>query len=492
MTQELLLKLPPLTVDPAEPFGNDQLGRKLEIENLTRVIKTNASPLVMAVDSPWGTGKTVFIKMWAAYINKLNKEGKARMRALHFNAWETDFVADPLVSFLAAMEKQLSAGKQDEKAGKQKRAKELTAFIKKGKILLPTLMGVGAGIGAGWLGAGALLIGGATKVTQKAVEELTEKKREELADNVVNSCDAQIKAIQGFKGALAEYIKTSEQRIVIFVDELDRCRPDYAVKVLERIKHLFEVNGLTFVLAMDRRQLQHSIRGLYGAGLDADKYLRRFIDFDYAIKAPAMGVYWDVISNALGTNNFLEKMDSSGKKNMRNPLLLLGRIYEMHLRDAEQFMLRLNLVLSTLADEKILLPELLTFLMVLREQDREVLNSYLASDGSEEIVEYWVTKVKGANIKASGDNADVIFFAGYTTAGLISAKHSIESGHFKEKHKEYAQQAQDERISREDRLHANGVAKCMEFCQERHLSVADMLRAYMRKIELLDQFKLPD
>lgn len=67
----------------------------------------------------------------------------------------------------------------------------------------------------------------------------------------------------------------------VLVDELDRCRPSYAVHLLERIKHLFEVDGVAFVFATNSQQLQHSIAGAYGQGFDGFTYLKRFFDRTY-------------------------------------------------------------------------------------------------------------------------------------------------------------------------------------------------------------------
>ena len=87
--------------------------------------------------------------------------------------------------------------------------------------------------------------------------------------------------------------------MVFFVDELDRCRPTYAVELLERIKHLFEVDNIVFVLALSTGQLESSIRSLYGDGLDAPGYLRRFIDLEYPLREPAADVYSRTLFEAL-------------------------------------------------------------------------------------------------------------------------------------------------------------------------------------------------
>ena len=151
-----------------------------------------------------------------------------------------------------------------------------------------------------------------------------------------------------FKKALGEFAKSqTNKHIVIFVDELDRCRPDYAVKVLERIKHLFEVPSVVFVLATNREQLCHSVKGLYGASFDAGTYLRRFIEFDFTIKQPDTGSFIHARLSVLGVEQSLG--DSYGQ--LHNALTLLASVYNYSLRDVEQLLMRVLLVLSTLEDK---------------------------------------------------------------------------------------------------------------------------------------------
>ncbi|NOU15684.1 MAG: hypothetical protein HOO92_17275, partial [Methylococcaceae bacterium] len=74
--------------------------------------------------------------------------------------------------------------------------------------------------------------------------------------------------------------KTKNLPVVIFVDELDRCRPLYAIELLERIKHLFNVESAVFVVAMDKKQLGISLGAVYGQGFNSTEYLRRFFDLE--------------------------------------------------------------------------------------------------------------------------------------------------------------------------------------------------------------------
>src|SRR3989338_1346594 len=91
------IKIPPLNIPENNPFAEDQLERKQSAEVLTQFISTIREPFVLAIDSPWGTGKTTFINMWLRFLKK------EAFPCLYFNAWENDFTDDPLVSFIGEM-----------------------------------------------------------------------------------------------------------------------------------------------------------------------------------------------------------------------------------------------------------------------------------------------------------------------------------------------------------------------------------------------------
>ncbi len=102
---------------------------------------------------------------------------------------------------------------------------------------------------------------------------------EEKTKELITSHKDYIKNINDFKKLIEDSIKNDEKPLVVFIDELDRCRPDFSVKTLERIKHLFDIDGLVFVLLINKDQLSESVKGLYGSGIKADVYLRKFIQF---------------------------------------------------------------------------------------------------------------------------------------------------------------------------------------------------------------------
>lgn len=288
------LKLTPIKIEPSDPFKYDLLGRKEEILNLSLLVSNVNSPAVIAIDSRWGTGKTTFIRMWEQYLKE------DIFPCLYFNAWETDFSDDPLVSFLGEMNEGLKtligANKKAREAWDRTKAAG-KQIVKRG---LPALVRIGT---AGIIDA------------DKIIEDEITKAAGSLAGDALDNYLQQKKAIDEFHFSLTSFVKRSAdgKPLVIFVDELDRCRPNYAIELLERIKHLFNTEGLVFVLALDKEQLGHSIEAVYGNGIDSVGYLRRFIDFEYRLKEPDNASYIDSLFSALELDKFFQPRKQYGE-----------------------------------------------------------------------------------------------------------------------------------------------------------------------------------
>ena len=145
----------------------------------------------------------------------------------------------------------------------------------------------------------------AGKITESVIETFTESR--------VSSYGKTKEAIAEFQEALKvialeTFTGSDSLPLVVVIDELDRCRPTYAVELLETAKHLFSVDHVVFVLAINGRELSHSVRSLYGVEFDADLYLRRF--FDAAVSLPDPNLQ-ELTTNALRITGF----DSLGAKN---------------------------------------------------------------------------------------------------------------------------------------------------------------------------------
>ncbi len=374
-----------------DAFDGDLLDRKQEIFVRTTIIEHVATPVVMALDAPWGAGKTTFVKMWRRHL----KNGK--IPALYFNAWATDYAADPLVPFVEALSQELPK-------------KTSRMLITRAKALAPAFAGILARNVAGDEAA-------------------------KIAENFVEDWLGHQSKIDTFQRALENYAKAQkEERVVVFVDELDRCRPDYAVKVLERIKHLFEVPGLIFVLAINREQLCHSVRTLYGADIDADTYLRRFIDFDLTIGQPDIGRFILSRLTHLEVDKFLDSRKLSFQDDSHHlcqAIELFAKMYNYSLRDAEQLLGRIVLALYALEDSGKnkfpFHPPLLAFLAMARLQMPEHYRKYTLPVGNgEEMIVHWQKELKASGIyrrdsKYALRDYDI---ADNITAHIIMAKYS--------------------------------------------------------------------
>lgn len=121
-----------------------------------------------------------------------------------------------------------------------------------------------------------------------------------MVKQLIDEHDGKKKAIDDLKIHVANWVKTVTETqqlsypAFIFIDELDRCRPNYAVEMLETIKHIFDIKGIVFVVATDTEQLQHAVKAIYGEGFDARLYLGRFFNSRFSLKAPDLKSFLEV------------------------------------------------------------------------------------------------------------------------------------------------------------------------------------------------------
>lgn len=285
------------------PWANDKLNRQADGEHLIRVMMeryevrkaSGNGSYILNIDAAWGTGKTFFLENLAASLRADHVVGMV-------NAWQDDHSSDPLITVMAAIEDALKPF-----LDKERRAK--TAF-RKGKQALGTVaaetgkqmafhaLKTVAGISVDKI-ADRVREATSTPAPSKTDSKDNEKDKDESFDKSFEKVwDASLKtlvservaqhqkatdAIRIFKEQTAlaiEYAVGKGMRapMFVFIDELDRCRPTYAIKFLEDVKHLFSIEGIVFVVATDSEQLAHSVKAIYGAEFEARKYLRRFFD----------------------------------------------------------------------------------------------------------------------------------------------------------------------------------------------------------------------
>ncbi len=369
------LKLKPIQIDPSDPFKSDLLGREEEILNLSLLASNVNSPAVIAIDSRWGTGKTTFIKLWEQHLKAENAP------SLYFNAWETDFSDDPLVSFLGEMNEGLKnligASKKTNEAWEKTKA----AGKQIAKQGIPALIRIGT---AGIIDA------------DKIIEDEMVKAAGSLASDALDNYLKQKEAISEFHNALASFVENSAngKQLVIFVDELDRCRPNYAIELLERIKHLFNIEGLVFVLALDKEQLGHSIEAVYGNGIDSVGYLRRFIDFEYKLKKPNISKYIESLLLSLQLQEFFNTRKQYrdlkyDQEHLQNVFTMLASGLQLSLREIEQFLASINIAIRTAKENEPPFSALLVFLIISKHFEPNTYQRYISGANDEsELIDY--------------------------------------------------------------------------------------------------------
>lgn len=328
----------------------DLLGRKAFGERMSDLMGHGDQPLVVALDGPWGSGKSHFLKLW---VGSHNQNAKRKARIVYFDAFEQDYLDDPLISLVAA----ISSSKKGSR--KVKGARALATLKAMGLKLARPAARIGVGVMSSGLSELALSVvemiaeslppdwkqnGNANTFKAIASKTIEEANKEALAaiDTLWQREEGRIAAVDGFRKALADLAKA--QPLILVIDELDRCRPDYALSLLEVVKHFFSEPGVRFVLGVNLEALGHSVRQRYGAGVDADLYLQKFVHLTCPIpRHPEGGKtdHWsDHFDRACGALNVPTSTSSSAKKLLERVAL----IRTISLRDAERLAARLSLL----------------------------------------------------------------------------------------------------------------------------------------------------
>jgi hypothetical protein len=271
-------KLPPDNLDRAKyaKFLYEVAARRGETSNL-----------VININAEWGAGKTHFTRRLAQTI-------KEKHPTVYVDAWKQDFSDDPLLAIFSSISEQL--GDQSDK---------FITLVKKTEKKVGVLL----------KGIAPAIIQGIVKKTT-GIDDLSEIAKS-VTENVIELHKEKSAVIEEIKKDLAEWVRFIKQKdainkelpIFIFIDELDRCRPSYAINLLEIVKHIFDVKGLVFFISTDTDQLQHSIKVIYGQDFDAQQYLGRFFDR----------------RNVLGSPKIKELLEVRTPENIRNDYLSLSK-----------------------------------------------------------------------------------------------------------------------------------------------------------------------
>lgn len=367
-------RLEEIPISEFEPYKDDLLGRDKSGNILFQLVKSFSDGFVMAINGKWGSGKTTFVNMWQ---QQMKNEG---YETIYYNAWENDHISDPLVGLIAEFKRKTDV------AGKKQLKKFTNAISRISFSMVPSLL--------------AILVKQYTGIDLEDLDKVAKDGSKEAMNLLNKSVDNYIKqqeSIKDFKNALEEYIRSfkgfvPDKPIIFIIDELDRCKPDFAIKTLERIKHLFSVKNVVFVLAIDREQLSHSVRGFYGSDLiDADDYLRRFIDVQYNLPPGNVRDLVNKLFERFEYNNSVLNIENTGKDQTRSFKHFVESIYsnkDLSIRQLEKWMLHTRLVINQFTQ---LSPLTLSFIVFLHDYDIKFYNQFMNKDlNGQEILDHIV------------------------------------------------------------------------------------------------------
>ena len=268
---------PPLNIQNDEGFTRDILDRKGFADGLLNLVSRSSDELVISLDGKWGEGKTTFVRMWQGLLSENN------IPNIYIDAFANDYVDDAFISIASSITTYAS---ENISKDKEETLKEFKGKAKKVGVQLLS-WSAKIGVKAATLGA----------IKDSDIDELKDiskdlaKGTSDVIGNFVEerltSHAKNIEVIESFKSILSKIpseISNGENKpLVIIIDELDRCKPTYAVEVIEKVKHLFSVQKVVFVLVMHRNQLEEAVKSVYGQNIDAHTYLQKFINIETSL-----------------------------------------------------------------------------------------------------------------------------------------------------------------------------------------------------------------
>lgn len=303
----------------------DLLDRDSELNSFCHLLSHQNSINSIALDGRWGSGKTFFVKQCALLLNAKNslsnldkqlanevlevcKESNSfdglqdnNLLAVYFDAWENDSEEDPVLSLIYRITQQLD--------------------LDSNQFDLSHLAHLLATIG--------------DVITGRPISSIFDSLNEKNFLDTIRKKDELNTSIKCF---FEEILCKKAEHLIIFIDELDRCRPSYAVRLLERIEHYFINDRITFVFSVNLEQLQHTIKNFYGNDFDACRYMDRFFDLRLSLPHANLTKFYQglnifdvdessgVLKHIQKTFNlslrelckFIDIVNFSGKNNMHN------------------------------------------------------------------------------------------------------------------------------------------------------------------------------
>ena len=270
-----------VTLEQETPQRLDLLNRQEFIDQLLEIVgilSKNKKSVCFSINGQWGVGKTYVLDMFSEKARQYGQEGTVLDKYIIFryDCWEHDYYEEPLVAIVATILEQYDQQvKLLGETGKQAVFETIKrAFCHVGKNLIE--------IGSAKLKSLAGIEIDSDKIIQfvKGAQDIAQNTQERIEENHEYDKFFLFKIVlRELKNNLAKLAE--DHTVLIVVDELDRCLPEYTIRILERLHHLFSgIPNIQVIIATDRKQLEHTVRRIYGTETDARKYLKKFISFE--------------------------------------------------------------------------------------------------------------------------------------------------------------------------------------------------------------------
>ncbi|MBQ0167115.1 MAG: hypothetical protein KBT02_08415 [Treponema sp.] len=271
---------------------NNALNLNERIFKVSQLLDHVNEATSICLDGKWGSGKTFFVKELQFLLDSLNPFSECKHESIenlagkpeltqtyatvYFDAWENDLHNDPLLSLLYIIARQFSLEYKWEKF-------DFDSAIKQ---VIGTLVSSIPFLGK----------------TIDVKELMNGKYVNDLMDTIKKENNLQKEIIEFFSKLSAE----RGDRILIIIDELDRCRPDYAIQLLERIKHYMSCEQITFLFAMNENELEYIVKQYYGQEFNATGYLDKFFDLRLNLPEVPIETYLQYLEFDINSSCFKE------------------------------------------------------------------------------------------------------------------------------------------------------------------------------------------
>jgi len=309
----------------------------------------------------WGTGKSTFARKLKVH---LESDG---FSVSYFDAFANDYTESPFLALNAHFIREIElSGNSATDSGKKIKAHAAKA----GRHILTAGAKIGVkAITLGLIGGPEIVdLGKIAEDISEEAGEISEAAAKRILENFADSESefaAFRSAISGLPKALAGESSVIGKTVVI-IDELDRCRPDFAIGILEILKHLFDADDLHFLLVTNRDFLKESVRAKYGLDSHADEYLEKFYDFIVYFEEPQSGRFQHAAATLVGRqiDELISDSDGQDKAELKEYLQQLAFGFDMTLRQAEAIATNASLAYLTF-NSRVFRPTILIAIMSL-------------------------------------------------------------------------------------------------------------------------------